>query len=94
MGGLFIALALVCVAYWFFRSPMCGAMSDSMRAQYGAEGIAGAGTVERLEESVERLTEELTALRGDVVDLAERVDFSERMLVELRERHALPASRG
>ncbi len=91
MGGLFTALALVIVAYWFLRSPLCGAICDSIRAQAG--GGADPRALDRLEETVERLADELSGLRADVVELADRVDFSERMLVELRERHALPAHR-
>jgi len=34
--------------------------------------------------------EELEALRADVADLAERVDFMERLLTQARERGALP----
>lgn len=98
MGGLFTALALVIVAYWFFRSPVCSAVSDSIRRHGGVGYGDGTGVdpeaLERLEESVERLVEEVARLRSDLVELAERVDFSERMLIELRERPALPASRG
>lgn len=91
MGGLFTAIALLIVAYWFFRSPVCGAMSDSIRSR-GCGSLADPESVERLEESVERLTDDVRALRADMVELAERVDFSERMLIGLRERQALPAS--
>jgi len=50
-------------------------------------GYAGAGRAER---RVEELEERFEALREQFNDLAERVDFAERMLAQQRERPQLP----
>lgn len=42
----------------------------------------------------EELSERLDALRSEVGELAERLDFAERMLAKQRERDALPPGRG
>jgi len=45
---------------------------------------------ERLEELIERFDEELAQLRGDIVELSERQEFTERVLIEVRQREGLP----
>jgi hypothetical protein len=45
---------------------------------------------ERLEELAERFDEELAQLRGDMVELSERQEFTERVLIEVRQREGLP----
>ncbi len=47
------------------------------------ESLRGAGDAEALQADLE-------ALRGEVGELAERVDFMERLLTQARERGALP----
>ncbi len=88
------ALVLLVIAYWFFRSPLCGAFAVQVRRHGSAAGVDPL-LEERLDEALERLTElseEMGALRGDVVELAERVDFSERALISVRQQERLPAS--
>ncbi|NIN09933.1 MAG: hypothetical protein GTN62_00820 [Gemmatimonadales bacterium] len=91
MGALFIAIALAIIAYWFFHSPLCVACSEAVR-ESTRPGSADARLEERFEEAIERLTEEVGALRTEVMELAERVDFTERVLVEARDRKALPVN--
>lgn len=89
------AIALVIIAYWFFRSPMCGAISDSIRRHAAGDGV-DPRLEERLEEVFERVTElsdEMRVLRGELVELAERVDFAERALISVRQHERLPADR-
>jgi hypothetical protein len=40
---------------------------------------------------IETLTQDVDALRAQLGDLAERVDFAERMLAQQRERNSLKA---
>jgi hypothetical protein len=47
--------------------------------------LAGRAPSAQLEELVEELRHEVQALRGDVSDLHERVDFAERLLTKGRE---------
>jgi len=80
-----LGLALVIIAYWFFRSPL---------AQATAEAIRQANGVPRkdpgLDQAMAHLTDELNTLREHVTELAERVDFTERALADVRRREQLP----
>ena len=82
MELIFLAIALVIVA----RSGLGRAVADRIR--YGTAGPAGSDR--RLEEYAAQVTEELTALRAELTDLAERMDFAERALLQLKRSDALP----
>jgi len=57
-----------------------------------AERLRGKGRDRALDSGeVEALRDELYSLRQQVSDLAERQDFSERMLAQAREKGQLPA---
>jgi NADP-dependent 3-hydroxy acid dehydrogenase YdfG len=89
MEFIFFAIALVIVA----RSGLGRAMADRIR--YGTAGPGGAaGSDRRLEEYAGQVTEELTALRAELTDLAERMDFAERTLLQLKRSDALPQGSG
>lgn len=90
--GLFFVLGIVAIAYWFFRSPLCSAMSDSIRRS-GMPWHEGAAEGTELRQLVEELRTEMGELRAEVTELAERVDFAERVLIELRQRDVLPGQR-
>jgi hypothetical protein len=78
LGGL--------VARWFFRSPVAEAIAERIRAgTRGRYGQSGA-TAEVDAERVALLEQQLAALHTQLSELAERVDFAERMLAERRER--------
>lgn len=86
MTVVFLAIALLIVA----RSPLGLAMADRIR--HGTAGVAGSDR--RLEEYAAQVTEELTALRTELTDLAERMDFTERALLQFRRSDALPQGSG
>jgi hypothetical protein len=50
--------------------------------------------VERLEAGQQAVLDEMEALRHDVTEMQERLDFAERMLARQREKGALPAEGG
>jgi len=50
--------------------------------------------VERLEAGQQAVLDEMEALRHDVTEMQERLDFAERMLAQQREKGALPAEGG
>ena len=85
---MFLALALVICAFWFFRSPLASATADAIRHHNGVR-IRDP----RMEEGLAHLTEDLNQLREQFSELAERVDFTERALAEVRRRDALPNPR-
>lgn len=91
MGTLFLAVALVICARWFFRSEMSDAVAQSIRSKH--RGEVDPELVERIEELAERMDEELGQLRAEVTELGERVDFTERVLLEARRRDQLPQPR-
>ncbi len=47
------------------------------------------GDNERLTEAVQQLQDEVGAVREDIAELHERVDFTERMLSDVRSRNAI-----
>ena len=75
-------VAILVLGYWFFRSPLCSACADWVRGQGGSDP--------KLRARVEELGESVTELRGDLLEVAERLDFTERVLIKVREREALP----
>jgi hypothetical protein len=76
-------IVVLLVGYWFFKSPLCSACADWLRNQ-------GGGRDPRLMAQMEELGETVTELRADVLELSERMDFTERVLIKVREREALP----
>jgi hypothetical protein len=83
---MFAAIVVLAVAFWFFRSPLPGAMADSVRRK-------APGPDPRTELALAQLSEDVNALRESVMELAERVDFAERALIEVRRRDELPSPR-
>ncbi len=81
-------MALIICARWFFRSELSDAVAESVRRKN--RGEIDPDLAERLEELTERFGEELEQLRGEIVELNERQDFTERVLVEVRQREGLP----
>jgi uncharacterized protein YlxW (UPF0749 family) len=47
------------------------------------------GGDERLTEAVQQLYDEVSSMRDDLAELNERVDFTERMLSDVRSRNAI-----
>lgn len=80
-----MAIAIVIVA----RSSLGLALAERIRF-----GAAGGGADKRFEEFAGQVNEELTALRAEVGDLVERMDFAERSLLQLRRPDALPQGLG
>lgn len=75
------------VLKWIFRSPFGEAIAEGIRARrrrrWGESTVAvGAADAHR----VGALEEQVTLLQGQVAELAERLDFAERVLAERRER--------
>ena len=69
----------------FFRSPIPAAIADTIRTKHGG-GVAGDPAAGH---QLEALRGELQDVRADVTELAERLDFTERMLADVRRRDAL-----
>ena len=80
-----IGLALVIIAYWFFRSPLAQATAEAIRR---ANGLPAEN--QGMDKALTRVTEELNTLSEHVTELAERVDFTERALADVRRREQLP----
>lgn len=67
---------------WLFRSPVGEALAERIRARVQRGGGGAGDDAHR----VAGLEEHVTQLQGQVAELAERLDFAERMLAERRER--------
>ena len=90
IGGMVLAGV---VLYAFFKSDLAKAMAERIRAgmhrkkQWSdtpIEGIADADHVAELEQRV-------TDMQGQIAEMAERLDFAERLLAQKRER-SLPGA--
>jgi uncharacterized protein YlxW (UPF0749 family) len=80
-----LGLALVIIAYWFFRSPLAQATAEAIRQ---VNGVPPKSAVS--DQALAQMTEELNSLREQVTELSERVDFTERALADVRRREFLP----
>ncbi len=78
LGALIVGALML---RWFFRSPVWEALAERMRARtqqrLGDVGMGDDRRVAALEDHVHRL-------QGQIGELAERVDFAERILAEHR----------
>jgi HAMP domain-containing protein len=87
IGGIAALIVTALVARWFFRSPIAEAIAEGIRLRrrrrYGEHSgevpAADGGRVEALEDHIAQL-------QSQVSELAERLDFTERVLAERRER--------
>lgn len=75
-----IAVALIFVVRWVVVSPIGQAIGERLRPK--RHGLATGEQEDRLA----RIEGEMQALRGDLGELSERLDFAERVLVERRDR--------
>ena len=81
---MFIALAIILVAVMFFKSPLATAAAEAIRH---ANGVPVRDA--KVDEALAQVSDELARLREEFSELAERVDFNERALTDLRRRDAL-----
>ena len=68
-----------------FRTPVGEALAERIRTR-GRGGAGGAGRASGDPERVAALEAQVAQLQGQVSELAERIDFTERVLAERRER--------
>lgn len=82
IGVIGVAIVLALTVRWLFRSPMAEAMAERMRARTRTRlGETGEG-----DDRIAGLEHQVVTLQGQLTELAERVDFAERLLAERRER--------
>ena len=67
---------------WIFRTPVGEAIAERIRTRAQRRWGASSEDPER----VEALEAQVSHLQGQISELAERIDFAERMLAERRER--------
>jgi len=70
------------VLYAFFKSDIAAAMADRIRGTHRRKAVETAGDEPR----VAQLEERLDLMHGQISELAERLDFAERLLAQKRER--------
>ena len=76
----FATLAFIAFMFWMFTS----------RRRAGAADPQLPGDVRQLQDEVAMLRGEIEQQRSQLSELAERMDFSERALAQVREGKALP----
>ena len=69
---------------WVFRSPVGEAFAERIRTR--VRGRVGVSAVGEDPQRVAVLEEQVTHLQAQLSELAERLDFAERLLAERRER--------
>lgn len=77
MFWLFLTVCVV--AFYYFRSPLPKAFAERRRQH-------GEAAHEEVMRTVAQLGDEVRALRDDMMEMAERLDFAERALGEVRRR--------
>lgn len=83
-----LALAIPVLAIVFSGlTKLARAKREAIEAQFGG------GRNPALEAQIEELRAEMQDIRRDLAETQERLDFTERMLTQQRERHQLPESR-
>lgn len=84
LSGFILPIVIIAIA----GSMVTSIVRLSLSYKYRAAQRAGAGDPEqqrRLEETVLELTDQVAQLRTEVVELGERMDFAERVLVRGRD---------
>ena len=74
------------VLYAFFKSDIAAAMAERIRAGMHRRHWKGLDGATDDEPRVAQLEERLDLMHGQVSELAERLDFAERLLAQKRER--------
>jgi hypothetical protein len=75
-------------AFLLAVSPVGRAIADRIRT--GGQ-VANQASVERLQEAQQAMLEDLEAMRQELGEVQERLDFAERLLAQHREGGRLPA---
>lgn len=76
-----VFVGILIVARWVLRSPIAEAIGERIRRGRKGGDVTGAH-----DERVARLEGDLSTVRGELSELADRLDFAERILAERRER--------
>ena len=79
------AIAIVVGLKFALRSPLGEAWAERFRERTRRR-FGGSGTAPATDRRVAGMEEELTQLRGEVAELAERLDFAERLLSQNRQQ--------
>jgi len=87
IGVLAVLIVGALAVRWLFRSPIGEAIAEGIRMRRRRR--YGADVSETGEQRVAELETEMQALRGQLAELAERVDFAERLLTQSREPERL-----
>jgi hypothetical protein len=78
-----VAMIMVFIgARWVLRTPVGEALAERIRTKVRGRGTGAGDDPQR----VAALEDQVAQLHGQVAELAERLDFAERMLAERRER--------
>ncbi len=75
---LLLVIALIVCGRWFFQSPLPSAIADSLKDKHGHHASA------EITEAVDTLTDQVAALREEVTEIGERLEFTERVMARLR----------
>jgi len=84
--GMIGGMVVTGIVFWgFFRSDLAAALADRIRGR--KKSSVEGGDAEHVLELEQRMTE----MQGQIAEMAERLDFTERLLAQKRER-SLPGA--
>ena len=88
-----IALAVVAgvVLYAFFKSDLAAAIAERIRSKIRRKGMSDTGAEAIDAGHVAELEHKVIDMQGQITEMAERLDFAERLLAQKRER-SLPGA--
>ncbi|HKA57271.1 MAG TPA: hypothetical protein VKD28_01545 [Gemmatimonadales bacterium] len=75
------------VMYRFFKSDLAAALAERLRRRRKSSQ-----PIEGLEAHVAELEQEVVGMRGQITEMAERLDFAERLLAQQKRERALPGA--
>ena len=90
IGGVAAIIVAGVVLYAFFKSDLAAAIAERIRAGIGRrrgwKKLGGEWVETDEEPQVPQLEQRLEQMHGQIAELAERLDFAERLLAQKRER--------
>lgn len=71
----------------FLKSDLAAALAERLRRRRKPSG-----SIEDVEAHVAELEQEIVGMRGQITEMAERLDFAERLLAQQKRERALPGA--
>ena len=91
IGVIAVAVIAGVVVYGFFKSDLAAAIAERIRSKIRRKGMSDTGADAIDAGHVAELEHKVIDMQGQISEMAERLDFAERLLAQKRER-SLPGA--